>query len=176
MLTLCICISIPALVYMCAFCAYLNPVVSLLTVSVTSWRLSRLHGHSRSLSSLLLIQPASTCSPTQFAIKTKFRALKPEGRWVSAQGTCCLATGGGGGWCNIERCTWAVGGDVRKEFVCVSVCVSVKIGHKLLVIGRQISSTFSLIKIDSAFSLSAFCLKHRTNQFSTVFAFFSRNM
>lgn len=43
---------------------------------------------------LLLIQPTSACSPTQFAIKTKFRALKPEGRWVSSLGTCCLATGG----------------------------------------------------------------------------------
>lgn len=65
--------------------------------SVTSWRLSRVCGHSRSLGCLLLIQLALVCSPTQFAIKTKFRALKPEGRWVSAQGTCCLATQGGGG-------------------------------------------------------------------------------
>lgn len=57
----------------------------------TNW-LSR--GFNQSLSCLLLIQPASVCSPTQFAIKTKFRALKPEGRWASTQGTRCLATGG----------------------------------------------------------------------------------
>ncbi|CAK6970324.1 uncharacterized protein LOC125891993 isoform X1, partial [Scomber scombrus] len=42
--------------------------------------LSQLCGRSRSLGCLLLIQPALACSPTQFAIKTKFRALKPEGR------------------------------------------------------------------------------------------------
>lgn len=101
---------------MCAF-------VSHPTVSVTSWRLCRVRGHSRSLGCLLLIQPASACSPTQFAIKTKFRALKPEGRWVSAQGTRCLATGGdrvgraylsGRGRCGEGECVHV--------FVCV--CVS----------------------------------------------------
>jgi len=61
-----------------------------------TWRLSCLNGRSQRFDCLLHIQTVSACSPTQFAIKTKFRALKPEGRWVPAQGTCCLATGGGG--------------------------------------------------------------------------------
>lgn len=94
--------------------------------SVTSWRPSFIH--------LFLIQPASACSPTQFAIKTKFRALKPEGRWVSAQGTCCLATKQprgteSGGW------TSAIGGGVGLECVYASVCVSA--GHLL-----ALSATF----------------------------------
>lgn len=78
--------------------------------------LSWVHGHSRSLGSLLLIQPASACSPTQFAIKTKFRALKPEGRWVSAQETCCLATGGDRGGRVYLSCRGRCGE------VCVCVC------------------------------------------------------
>lgn len=116
-------------------CAHINAVVSLLTSSVTSWR--------PSLGCLLLIQPVSVCSPTQFAIKTKFRALKPEGKWVSAQGRCCLATRGDG----VKR-VYLRGRGVGGGGVCKSVCVlCVGAGHMLVfsdtcrlsVIGHQTS-------------------------------------
>lgn len=71
---------------------------------------------------LLLIQPASACSPTQFAIKTKFRALKPEGRWVSTQGTCCLATVGGTG---DRRVYLSCGVQCGGRSVCSSPCLCV---------------------------------------------------
>lgn len=43
---------------------------------------------------LIFIPPASLDSPTHFAIRTKFGAVKLEGRWVSTQGAGRLATGG----------------------------------------------------------------------------------
>lgn len=119
--------SLPAKHQHVCLCEHVNSVVSLLTVSVTSWWLSRLRGHSRSLGCLLLIQPASACSPTQFAIKTKFRALKPEGRWVSAQGTCCLATGGD----EVRRVYLSGRGRCDETHVC-AVCVCVRVGHMLV--------------------------------------------
>lgn len=89
--------------------------------SVTSRPPSRLRGHSRSIACLLLILPASNCSPTQFAIKTKFRALKPEGRWVSAQEKCCLATGGRFSRVYLSSRWWCEEG-VRLWQRCILVC------------------------------------------------------